>query len=336
VLKGTEYLTTKLADDLALFSSFDRVSLEGIDWIRAAYKEFHGGGEYAKGKGREFVAWLKEHHPAEFFMPFENAHGTRQDISFDGLVPIFANRKLMAEFLNQLVNAPGTGDNRLEKSFWRVLKCNEMTALARVSTLFKYVISDPMRWLTGKASKELQGWSLASSSEMWDQLEKALTSIAADGHALLDPHLDPFDSFEKTQPLFAKHMAELRTHPMHARVLAEARSPSGKGNAQATEVVVELAERMANAGLAAMHDSRRGSHCRQADKSGWCQRCRQTRRGARAHQGIAPDERPRRVQLWLLRLGRPYVPLHDCRESVGHSSADAQSGIICSNQCSHQ
>eukprot|EP00966_Prymnesium_polylepis_P334526 7389899-Prymnesium_polylepis.1 len=102
MIKATEYLNAELADDLSMFSSFDRVSLEGIDWIRAAYKEFHGGGEYAKGKGREFIAWLHEHHADAFFMPFENTHGTRMDISFDGMVPIFANRKLMAEFLHQL------------------------------------------------------------------------------------------------------------------------------------------------------------------------------------------------------------------------------------------
>ena len=173
------------------------------------------------------------------------------------MAPIFANRKLMAEFLNQLVNAPGTGENRLEKFLWRLLRCNEMTALARVSTLYKYVISEPMRWLTGKASKSLTNWSNASSSDMLDQLDAALTSIAADGHALLDPHLDPFAAIEKAQPLFAKRLAEQRTHAAHARVLAEARSPQGKGNAQATETVVKLAEVMANAGLVAMHDPRR-------------------------------------------------------------------------------
>ena len=63
-----------------------------------------------------------------------------------------------------------------------------------------------MRWLTGKASKSLKDWSNASSSEMWDQLDAALSSIAADGHALLDPHLDPFAAIEKVQPLFAKHL----------------------------------------------------------------------------------------------------------------------------------
>jgi hypothetical protein len=194
------------------------------------------------------VAWLKRNHPDAFFLPFENAHGTRQDISLDGMVPIFANRKLMAEFLNQLVNAPGAGDNALEACLWRLLKCNEMTALARVCTLYKYLISEPMRWMTGKASKELVDWSLASSSEMLDELEKVLILIAGDGHALLDPHLDAFSTIEKKQPQFAKMLAEQRTHPMHARVLAEARSPTGKGNVQATQVVVELAERMANAG----------------------------------------------------------------------------------------
>mmetsp|Transcript_24056 Transcript_24056/g.59701 ORF Transcript_24056/g.59701 Transcript_24056/m.59701 type:complete len:566 (-) Transcript_24056:199-1896(-) len=132
-----------------------------------------------------------------------------------------------------------------------------MTALARVSTLFKYVISEPMRWLTGKASKELTGWSTASSSQMLDDLEAVLKSIATDGHALLDPHLDPFARIEKQQPLFAKHLAELRTHAIHARVLEEARRPEGKGNIQATEMCVKLAEVMASAGLAAMRDPKR-------------------------------------------------------------------------------
>eukprot|EP00966_Prymnesium_polylepis_P207558 4807890-Prymnesium_polylepis.1 len=74
-----------------------------------------------------------------------------------------------------------------------------------------------MRWLTGKASKELTGWSLASSSEMLDALDAALTSIAADGHALLDPHLDAFASIEAKQPRFAAHLAQMRTDPTHAR-----------------------------------------------------------------------------------------------------------------------
>ena len=38
VVAGADYLTTELHDSLDEFSSFDRVSLQGIDWIRATYK----------------------------------------------------------------------------------------------------------------------------------------------------------------------------------------------------------------------------------------------------------------------------------------------------------
>ena len=257
-LKASEFLKTQLRDDLDEFSAFDRMSVDGMDFIRAVFKELHGGGQYAKGKGREFTAWRKKHHPDAFFMPFENAPGTRQDMNLDGMAPFFANRKLVIEFLHQLVNAPGASDNQLETFLWRLLKCNEMTALTRVCTLFKYIISEPMRWLTGKASKSLEGWSQKNSSEMFDALETALVAIAADGHSLFDPQLDPFSSIAAAQQSFAKFQADMRVHPMHARVFAEACSPaSSKGSVQATEKAVELAECMANAALQAMRDPRR-------------------------------------------------------------------------------
>ena len=59
----------------------------------SSVKELHGGGAYAKGKGREFAAWLKMHYPSALFMNFERAEGSRQDLTFDGAVPIFVNRK---------------------------------------------------------------------------------------------------------------------------------------------------------------------------------------------------------------------------------------------------
>ena len=74
VIKGmagavTEKLKLLLEDDLAEFSSFERMSVDAMDLIRAAYKELHPGGAYAKGKGREFLAWSKEHFPKEMWMP---------------------------------------------------------------------------------------------------------------------------------------------------------------------------------------------------------------------------------------------------------------------------
>eukprot|EP00966_Prymnesium_polylepis_P103607 2398747-Prymnesium_polylepis.1 len=94
-----------------------------------------------------------------------------------------------------------------------------------------------------------------------------MVEVAADGHTLLDPSFDPFASIAAEQPAFAKWRCEqqLRTaeapdgtaHTLHADVLSEARSPAGAGNAQATERVVALAEKMANAALVAMRDPRR-------------------------------------------------------------------------------
>ena len=180
-------------------------------------------------------------------------------------LPIFVNRKIILQFLKSLL-VPGA-DNQLEKFLWRVLSCNEMTALLRVNTLWKYIFSEPARWLSGKATKGLKDWSIDRSSGVLDLVEKAMVAVAADGHTLLDPAFDPFASVAAEQPAFRKwrERQQLRTakapdgseHLVHAKALSEARSPAGAGNAQATERVVALAEKMANAALIAMRDPRR-------------------------------------------------------------------------------
>ena len=127
-----------------------------------------------------------------------------------------------------------------------------MTALLRVNTLWKYVFSEPTRWLSGKSGK-LKDWSIDSSSKVLDLVEQAMVAIAADGHTLLDPSFDPFASIAAEQQLFkdwrAKQMvrtvvaADGTPHFIHARTLSEARSPTVKesGNGVATERVVQVA-----------------------------------------------------------------------------------------------
>ena len=193
IIKGmmnaaTEKLKLLLEDDLSEFSSFERMSVNAMDLILAAYKEFHPGGAYAKGKGREFLAWVKAHFPKEMWIPILRAAGSRQDMSFDGAVPLFADRKILMEFLRSLL-VPGS-DNTLESFLYGVLRCNEMVALLRVLTLFDLVWSRPMRFLNGAASS-LDDWGSDNSAEVLDLTEKMMVAIAADGHALLDPSLDP-------------------------------------------------------------------------------------------------------------------------------------------------
>ena len=95
-----------------------------------------------------------------------------------------------------------------------------------------------------------------------------MIAIAADGHKLLDPHFDPYSTIAAKQCLFAEWRDQWATREVKALdgntsyavnklTLSEARSPAGKGNAQATEMVVQLAEQMANAALTAMRDPRR-------------------------------------------------------------------------------
>ena len=228
---ATNELTAQLSDSLSEFSSFDRMSADVNDLIYAIWKALHAGGEYAKGWGREFTAWLKKNHPTAFVPAFECAKGARQDISFNGAVPIFVNRVIILKFLKSL---EACSDNRLAKFLTRTLSCNEITASLRANTLWKYTISEPARWLSGKA-ETLDDWSIDSSSEVLDLIEKAMVAVAADGHTLLDPSFDSFESIARKQPAFRKWRDELMAktqkapdgseHFVHKLALSEARSP---------------------------------------------------------------------------------------------------------------
>ena len=262
-LKQAEALKHELGDSLDEFNSFDRMSADVNDLIRAISKELHAGQSYAKGKGREATAWRKAELPAHPHLPYERAEGSRQDIALDGSVPIFWNRVPALTFLQGLM-VPGAS-NILEKFLLRTLSCNEMTAALRVNTLMKYVYSEPARWLAGKAGE--LGWGLDDATELIDLTEKLMIDIATDGRKLLDESYDPW------APLAAKHSSfaawrkermektikspDGKAHPIHALILGEARAPSGAGNAQATPRVVALAQEMANAALVAMRDPRR-------------------------------------------------------------------------------
>ena len=159
------------------------------------------------------------------------------DLAFDGSVAIFFNRKVVLEFLHSLVSTPGA-DNKLERFNWRALKCNEEVGALRVNTLYKYIFSEPVRWLAGKADT-LNDWSLNDSAEVLDLVEHMFIEIAADGHTLLDPSFDPFESIAQEQPAFHEYReqrmqqtvkaADGTKHAVHAKVLSEARSPAGAG-----------------------------------------------------------------------------------------------------------
>lgn len=247
-----------LDDELDEFSSFERIDPDGSCVIRAAFKQFHHGGEYAKGRGREFESWRKTR--ALMFLPFERAAGSRQDLAFDGCVPLFVNRVTCVDFLRGYIDYPKS-QNVLDKSLYTVMKCNEFTALLRVNTLWRFAFSDPLRWLCGSASK-LDDWSLYKMGWVLEQVEAGMEEVVADPARLLDPEFDMFAAVAEELPAFRDWRAELLARPLKgcgdhtfADVLREARVPTpGSGNQQATPKVLELAKLQAEAALKKMHD----------------------------------------------------------------------------------
>ena len=262
--EATNYLQGLLADSLDVFSAFDRMSVDGMDLIRAACKELHPNGAYALGKGREAMATRVRDHPSDLWLPIYNADGSRMDAAFDGSPPLYMNRLLILEFLHPLVHGPAAKDNLLEKFLWRVLSCNEMIALLRVNTLWQMLVTEPLRWLTGKASKALSDWSMVNSNKLLDKTYDLMATVAADGSKLFDPQLDPFAEVAASQPKFAEHrrkqlLEEIKApdgtlYLSHIRTLEVARSPATEAT---TPIAVELAQRMANAALVAMRDRKR-------------------------------------------------------------------------------
>ena len=55
-----KYVAEELKPHLDLFSSWERMSTDYSQLLRASYKEFHHGNKYYHGKGREFWVWLKD------------------------------------------------------------------------------------------------------------------------------------------------------------------------------------------------------------------------------------------------------------------------------------
>lgn len=256
-------LKDELQQSLEAFSAYERMSTDIMQLIRAVYKEFHHEGEYAKGKGKEFTFWLRQYHGASFFLPFERAAGGRQDLSFDGAIPIFANFAICSTYLRDLVFSPGH-KNILEDFLWHTLSCVEMIALTRVLTLWALLVSRPFRWLCG-CSHKLNDWSVYSMSSVLDMVESFLITVSNDGAALLDPTIDIFAQVIATQPVFKEWMdrAAIETitapdgrtkHPWHQIVLAEARAPTNESVKQTEDMTIQLAQAMAVCGLKKMRD----------------------------------------------------------------------------------
>ena len=185
------------------FTTWDRMTTDYSQLLRAAYKEFHVGNRYYKGKGREFQVWLENTYPKAFIMCLERAEGGRQDLDYDAAIPLYVMRPYIVEFLHTIVYG-ADHSNILEDFLYVSFKSTEFIAMTRANALIDLLVSRPMRWLSGNAYK-LDNFSPIDMSEVLVLVHDLFAKVADDGSVLLDPTLDIFKVIADVQPLFAEH-----------------------------------------------------------------------------------------------------------------------------------
>mmetsp|Transcript_27852 Transcript_27852/g.63932 ORF Transcript_27852/g.63932 Transcript_27852/m.63932 type:complete len:117 (-) Transcript_27852:124-474(-) len=116
------------------------MSTEFSQLLRAAYKEFHHGCRYYKGKGREFSAWLLEYHAQDFVVHLERADGGRQDLDFDAAIPLYVNRKYIIQYLHPIVFAKGHS-NILEDFLYVTFRSLQYIAMIRANAIIDLQVS---------------------------------------------------------------------------------------------------------------------------------------------------------------------------------------------------
>ena len=114
---------------------------------RGAFKQSHHGGEYAKGRECEFEAWRKLNYRSVAFIRFECAVRNRQDVAFDGCIPLVLEPDHLPRLPARLHQCPKSV-NALDKLLYTLQRCCAATSLwhsyyvVRANTLWKFLYSE--------------------------------------------------------------------------------------------------------------------------------------------------------------------------------------------------
>ena len=175
-------LTGRLRDSL-------RFELETIDSrlrvgtalggvLRACDKEFSLCANYPKGHGDMFFEWVTCCYPNILLYHVVSTEGGRQDMVCEGAGPLYMNRQIWVEFLDERLRIPGA-DNILQECLYISLTSVEMIASARVHAIIHLAIVVPHRWLAGNTHLLAEyDWSERSMGITADLLERAMSKVA--------------------------------------------------------------------------------------------------------------------------------------------------------------
>ena len=199
----------ELAEELETFASWERMSTDYDQVLRATYKEFHHGCRYYKGKQKDYETWLRQTHPAAYVAPIERADGGRQDLDYDAAYPIYINRRYFIEYLHMFVFGKGHS-NILEDFLYVIHRSLQYVAATRANGLMDLLVTRPMRWLTG-SSAELMNWSPFSMGAVIDMVEELFLEGQHNGSIFLDPGLNDrfWEPIKLAQPKFAKYQDDM-------------------------------------------------------------------------------------------------------------------------------
>lgn len=256
----------ELKAELDTFASWERMTTEFSQLLRASFKEFHHACRYYKGQGRSYSVWLLETYPSSFSIHLERADGGRQDLDYDAAVPMYVNRKYFVEFLHNRVFEK-KHSNILEDFLYVTFRSLQYVAMVRANAIIDVLISRPLRWLSGKSS-QLQNWSPFLMGEALDLVEQLFLRAQHDGSLFLDPNLDLFKPIADKQPAFAQWRTYTfeqekilapdgqTPHLIWKMVRDELLAPTDATNALTRTKTIEYLEVQCVAGLQKMHDPR--------------------------------------------------------------------------------
>jgi hypothetical protein len=270
------HVAAELKPHLDAFSSWDRMTTEYSQLLRAAYKELHHGNKYYKGKGREFWVWLERTHPKAFVIHFERAEGGRQDLDYDAAIPLFVMRSYIVEFLHTLVFC-ADHSNVLEDFLYMSFRSMQYVAMTRANAIIDLLISRPLRWLTGCAY-ELDSFSPVTlltikdgtplHDSPLDLVEQLFVEASTDGSILLDATLNVFKTIASVQPKFAAYLKYTHDddfvlspdnsvkHFVYKQVHQELFNPTDPTNKVTQLKTIEYLEVQCVAGIRKLHDKK--------------------------------------------------------------------------------
>ena len=166
-----KYLSSLLKEDLSLLDCNLRVSTCYEQLLVSIDKCFSLTCNYVKGCGDEFKGWLQQYHPGALLMPITRALVSRQDLTVQGSISLYCNRKYYFKFLAEAIEAKPY--NILINTLFHAIVCSEFIEVTHIYAIIHVSICLPMRFLAGK-SHEFENWSCRKMGKVIDLIRKNL------------------------------------------------------------------------------------------------------------------------------------------------------------------